>query len=78
MYSIFIFSLIAYFQVQPGQLSADGLAKREATLQRLIEILDLAAEEGCGLVFDKTPPTFVKRTSVIKSLPTQSSKIKPK
>ena len=60
------------FTFQHQQNSSEGLAKREATLRRLVEILDLAAEEGCGLSFDEVPMTANKKDAFVfgkKSLP---------
>lgn len=65
------------FQAQSDQLTSEGLGTREATLKRLVDILDLAADEGCGLVFDAVPPTSIKRAPISTRLSNHSYKTKP-
>eukprot|EP00794_Sanderia_malayensis_P016056 gene16056-17678_t len=45
-------------QSSPEHTSSSGLAQREALLHSLVDILDLAAEEGCGLAFEDIKPIF--------------------
>lgn len=40
------------------KVTVAGIAQREATLQKLVDILDLAAQEGCGMIFDDLRPVI--------------------
>lgn len=46
-------------------------------MQRLVDILDLAAKEGCGLIFDDIAPSFIKKAPLSKKISAKNYKAKP-